>query len=178
MCDCDTPPVGYDIDQLRLTGKFSHSPRDQRVLQFSTEYRDLELGNRVYIGASSRTNNTSSSCHATLCRELQHLRSGDRADQGAQSLHPLCLPSLGNVCRHELGKAENILIFQLGVQKSFEASKKVLFSQIAFGLNFSTLMDFRRYFVIFVLQILTGAVKDLVVECDPPSAPFKRWWTF
>ena len=48
--------VGYDISQLRLSGKFSHKPSDQRVLQFSTEFRDLEPGNRIYIGASSRHN--------------------------------------------------------------------------------------------------------------------------
>ena len=48
--------VGYDISQLRLSGKFSHKPSDQRVLQFSTEFRDLEPGNRIYIGASSMEN--------------------------------------------------------------------------------------------------------------------------
>ena len=46
--------VGYDISQLRLSGKFSHKPSDQRVLQFNTQYRDLDDNNRVYVGASSK----------------------------------------------------------------------------------------------------------------------------
>ena len=46
-------PVGYDNSQVRLSGKFSHDPRDQRVLQFSAVFRELEPGERVYTGSSS-----------------------------------------------------------------------------------------------------------------------------
>jgi len=43
---------GYDISQLKLSGKFSHNPRDQRVLQFSTEFTELAPDDKVYVGAS------------------------------------------------------------------------------------------------------------------------------
>ena len=46
-------PVGYDNSQVRLSGKFSHDPRHQRVLQFSAVFRELEPGERVYTGSSS-----------------------------------------------------------------------------------------------------------------------------
>ena len=59
-CSKITLLVGYDISQLRLSGKFSHKPSDQRVLQFNTQYRDLDDSNRIYIGASSRNSSVKS----------------------------------------------------------------------------------------------------------------------
>ena len=49
------------------------------------------------------TTSTKSSLARTF-RELQHLRGGDRVNEGPQSLHPLSLPPLRDVCGHELGK--------------------------------------------------------------------------
>ena len=40
------------------------------------------------------------------CRELQHLRGGDRADPCAEPLHPLRLPPLRHVRLHELGNIQ------------------------------------------------------------------------
>ena len=38
---------------MRLSGKFSHDPRDQRVLQFNAVFRELEPEDRTYVGTSS-----------------------------------------------------------------------------------------------------------------------------
>ena len=40
------------------------------------------------------------------CRELQHLRGGDRADPRAEPVHPLRLPPLRHVRLHELGNIQ------------------------------------------------------------------------
>ena len=40
------------------------------------------------------------------CRELQHLRGGDRADPRAEPLHTLRLPPLRHVRLHELGNIQ------------------------------------------------------------------------
>ena len=45
--------VGYDSSQVRLSGKFSHDPRDQRVLQFNSMFRELSYEERTYVGTSS-----------------------------------------------------------------------------------------------------------------------------
>ena len=45
--------VGYDSSQVRLSGKFSHDPRDQRVLQFNSMFRELSYDERTYVGTSS-----------------------------------------------------------------------------------------------------------------------------
>ena len=45
--------VGYDSSQVRLSGKFSHDPRDQRVLQFNAVFRELDPEDRTYVGTSS-----------------------------------------------------------------------------------------------------------------------------
>ena len=45
--------VGYDRSQIRLSGKFSHEPGNQRVLEFHTAFRELEPAARVYSGTSS-----------------------------------------------------------------------------------------------------------------------------
>ena len=42
--------------------------------------------------------------YENVCRELQHLWSGDCVDQSAQSLHPLRLSALSHVRGNELGK--------------------------------------------------------------------------
>ena len=47
--------VGYDSSQVRLSGKFSHDPRDQRVLQFNARFRELSSEERTYVGTSSES---------------------------------------------------------------------------------------------------------------------------
>merc|ERR1719400_2250485 len=49
-CALRLSSYGYDTSQMRLSGKFTFDRTSQRVLNFHTEIRELELGQRVWIG--------------------------------------------------------------------------------------------------------------------------------
>merc|ERR1719458_65012 len=51
-CALRLSSYGYDTSQMRLSGKFTFDRTSQRVLNFHTEIRELELGQRVWIGAN------------------------------------------------------------------------------------------------------------------------------